>query len=129
MPVSALQTRFAPSGHSGRRTKVQSGIASLKLIKRLSAERKTTARGGLSEMRSGVFDRPAAIAAFCRVFRKPSRPNALGSVENGSARKVVRKRVGLDFLDRAPSITAGNPYNAADCPGRQVHDAKKNGND
>ena len=70
------------------------------------------------------------ISVLCLIFpRKPSRPNALGSVENGSARKVVRKRVGLDFLDRAPSITAGNPYNATDCPGRQVHDAKKNGND
>jgi hypothetical protein len=42
-----------------------------------SAKRKTASRGGLSEVRSGVFDQAAASAeAFFRFLRQPNRPNA-----------------------------------------------------
>jgi hypothetical protein len=56
-----------------------------------------------------VEDTARAPAANCAsVATVANRPR----FENGSARKVLCKRFGLDFLDRAPSITAGNPYNA-----------------
>ena len=41
------------------------------------------------------FDR--AAAALFRFLRQPMRPNAPGSFANGSARKVMRKRVGFGW--------------------------------